>query len=251
MSETSPTGVAFRQTKHGYDPADVHARLDELSRELSEARSRADTERRRADEAERAAETARAEARELERRTGLPGYETIAQRVQTVLESADSAAAELRARAEGDAEAHKRQAEDQAEQILAEARLEADATARRGRQEADEAMTAAQRRVDALRTEITQLEEQRDRVVDALGSLRDRLTHVAQDLAASTGSGDELPGPSGDPVGSRPGGEGAAAAEPRRDEPSGEDTTASRRTSTNPGRGGAGTRTPRGTSTPV
>jgi hypothetical protein len=76
--------------------------------------------------------------------------------------------------------------------MLAEARQEADATVRRGRQVADQAIADSERRVDALRAEIAQLEQQRDRVLDALGSLRDRLTHVAQDLVTSS-HGDERP----------------------------------------------------------
>lgn len=191
MSDTSP-GSTFRQTLRGYDPADVHARIDELTHQLFEARNRAETAQRRADEADRTMEGLRAEVRELERRTGLPTYDTVAQRVRTILESADEAAMELRTRSEADAEERKRQAEDRVAEILAEARQEADATVRRGRQVADQAIADSERRVDALRGEIAQLEQQRDRVLDALGSLRDRLTHVAQDLVTSS-HGDERP----------------------------------------------------------
>jgi chromosome segregation ATPase len=191
VSDTTP-GSTFRQTLRGYDPADVHARIDELTHQLFEARNRAETERRRADEFERAVEGMRSEVRELERRTGLPTYETVAQRVRTILETADEAAMELRTRSESDAEDRKRQAEDRVAEMLSEARQEADATVRRGRQVADQAIADSERRVDALRAEIAQLEQQRDRVLDALGSLRDRLTHVAQDLVTST-HGDERP----------------------------------------------------------
>ncbi len=185
MSEISPTAPAFRQTKNGYEPADVHAHIDELNQRLVDASGKVDTERRRAEEAERAADAARDELRELERRAGLPGYEAVAERLRAILEAADQAATELRTRAQIDAETSKRQAEDRSADILAEARVEADAALRRGQQEAAKAIAEAERRVQVLRGEIAQLEHQRDRALDALGSLRDRLTRAAQDLLPS------------------------------------------------------------------
>ncbi len=188
-TQSSPNAM-FRMTRHGYEPADVHARIDELTQQLFEARKSAESERRRADESERAAEDMRTQVHELERRTGLPSYESVAQRVRSILETADEAAMELRACAESDAETRKQEAEDRVASILAEARVEADATVRRGRQEAASAIADAERRVQGMRRELAQLEQQRDRVLDAMGSLRDRLTHVAQDLVPSSSAAD-------------------------------------------------------------
>jgi cell division septum initiation protein DivIVA len=222
MTETAPTGPTFRQAKNGYERDDVDAHVQELNQRLVDTSDRADTERQRAEEAERAAETARTALRELERRTELPGYDVLAQRLRAILEAADEAATELRTRTEidakickqqaedraaeivgearasaagiieggreeaakltSDAGTLKQQAEDRAAEILAEARAEADQTTRRGRQEAATAVADADRRVRSLRDDLAQLESQRDRTLEALGSLRDQLTRAAQDL---------------------------------------------------------------------
>jgi DivIVA domain-containing protein len=160
----------FKTVMRGYDPAEVDRRLEELSSAVSSLTQQRDGLATRVQELHDTADSTSAEP---------PGYEHLGERVGKILSLADAEAAELRSRAQEEAEAHTAsthqsaaQARDEADQYAARIRSETEAAAARieeeARKAADDHRDSAERDASVRLQEAEAVyEEQRARAAKA------------------------------------------------------------------------------------
>jgi DivIVA domain-containing protein len=160
----------FKTVMRGYDPAEVDRRLEELSSAVSSLTQQRDGLATRVQELHDTADSTSTEP---------PGYEHLGERVGKILSLADAEAAELRSRAQEEAEAHTAsthqsaaQARDEADQYAARIRSETEAAAARieeeARKAADDHRDSAERDASVRLQEAEAVyEEQRARAAKA------------------------------------------------------------------------------------